>query len=410
MIDTTNLTTLITAFRNETEQDSISPETLGSLLQQIADIIKGATSDEDVLLLTNWFNNAKTLGSSIAAIEQGTADRNNILMNITRSDSITGTKTIQTDQLFIKQATTERAGAMRAQQVTDLNEARNNVKKILTQLETVASQISSLTDEISRLDDTDVELCELIDDLYADLDTLQRYTPYLPLYKTDIVISTTSITSPITDYFSFSMADGYYNIKRGGINIGRAIVSTLGDYKVVDIIGLCYISSTTFVYHSRLDHSLMMIDSSGTIKVTGSIETIALQNSINTLTSGKQDKLTAGAGISITGNIISVNTIPETTYSLNFSASDGVITGSFTETAYNDLRQAIIDGKSITVQSDDTYTHAICTALADDYLVVRYSVPRIQEDNATVVLSVYELKITASEYISKAIHKVLGAA
>ena len=36
MIDISNLTSLITAFRQETEQGSISPETLGALLQAIA--------------------------------------------------------------------------------------------------------------------------------------------------------------------------------------------------------------------------------------------------------------------------------------------------------------------------------------------------------------------------------------
>ena len=47
MIDITNLTSLITAFRNETEQGSISPETLGSLLQAIANELKNASSAQE---------------------------------------------------------------------------------------------------------------------------------------------------------------------------------------------------------------------------------------------------------------------------------------------------------------------------------------------------------------------------
>ena len=39
MIDTTALTALITAFRAEVTQNSISPEKVGSILQQIADIM-----------------------------------------------------------------------------------------------------------------------------------------------------------------------------------------------------------------------------------------------------------------------------------------------------------------------------------------------------------------------------------
>ena len=41
MIDTTQLTQLISAFRVETEKESISPETVGSLLQNITDLLAG---------------------------------------------------------------------------------------------------------------------------------------------------------------------------------------------------------------------------------------------------------------------------------------------------------------------------------------------------------------------------------
>ena len=47
MIDITNLTSLITAFRNETEQGSISPETLGALLQAIANELNKASTEAD---------------------------------------------------------------------------------------------------------------------------------------------------------------------------------------------------------------------------------------------------------------------------------------------------------------------------------------------------------------------------
>ena len=42
MIDTTALTALITAFRAEVTQNSISPEKVGSILQQIADLLATA--------------------------------------------------------------------------------------------------------------------------------------------------------------------------------------------------------------------------------------------------------------------------------------------------------------------------------------------------------------------------------
>ena len=39
MIDISQLTSLISAFRIETEKESISPETVGKLLQDIADLL-----------------------------------------------------------------------------------------------------------------------------------------------------------------------------------------------------------------------------------------------------------------------------------------------------------------------------------------------------------------------------------
>ena len=45
MIDTTALTALITAFRAEVTQNSISPEKVGSILQQIADLLATAAPD-----------------------------------------------------------------------------------------------------------------------------------------------------------------------------------------------------------------------------------------------------------------------------------------------------------------------------------------------------------------------------
>ncbi len=45
MIDTTALTAFITAFRAEVTQNSISPEKVGSILQQIADLLATAAPD-----------------------------------------------------------------------------------------------------------------------------------------------------------------------------------------------------------------------------------------------------------------------------------------------------------------------------------------------------------------------------
>ena len=45
MIDITQLTALISAFRVETEKESISPETVGKILQDITDLLATAIGE-----------------------------------------------------------------------------------------------------------------------------------------------------------------------------------------------------------------------------------------------------------------------------------------------------------------------------------------------------------------------------
>ena len=51
MIDTNQLSALVSAFRVETEKESISPETVGKLLQDILDLLATASSDTDLFPL-----------------------------------------------------------------------------------------------------------------------------------------------------------------------------------------------------------------------------------------------------------------------------------------------------------------------------------------------------------------------
>ena len=54
MIDTNQLSALISAFRVETEKESISPETVGKLLQDIVDLLATASTDAERQILNDW--------------------------------------------------------------------------------------------------------------------------------------------------------------------------------------------------------------------------------------------------------------------------------------------------------------------------------------------------------------------
>lgn len=143
-IDTKSLSDIIAEFRQITAKDAITPENLGYILQRIADLLATAGTSETSEVLMRWYNAMKNALHYISSISQGTADRNHIYLNRTTVNPITGASANHANSIQIQQATTERAGAMRAQQVIDLNAAKKNVSA----LEKTAAE---LTDTLAQL-------------------------------------------------------------------------------------------------------------------------------------------------------------------------------------------------------------------------------------------------------------------
>ena len=304
MIDISNLTSLITAFRQETEQGSISPETLGALLQAIANQLQSATTDQEQSKLTNIYNNLLKMGNCLTNLAQGDTDRNNVLGDYTFYNVVSGIPSAQRGQVLIKQATTERAGAMRAQQVIDLNAA----KKGVSTLEDAVAQINTQLEELNGyIESTDGVVQTLADDMYnakSNLNTLNNRVSVVPIRRGVITIDPSSITSPIGNYFKYSMADGYYEIVRGGMLIGRAISFQFGNFRVFDVIGLCFINSGSFVYHDRFDHILVRVAQNGVVYATGSLDVIDLQNQINALKFKERPFSQSDGSNTISGNCV----------------------------------------------------------------------------------------------------------
>lgn len=304
MIDISNLTSLITAFRQETEQGSISPETLGALLQAIANQLQSATTDQEQTKLTNIYNNLLKMGNCLTKLAQGDTDRNNVLGDYTFYNVVSGIPSAQRGQVLIKQATTERAGAMRAQQVIDLNAA----KKGVATLEDAVAQINTQLEELNGyIESTDGVVQTLADEMYSaksNLNTLNNRVSVVPIRRGVITIDPSSITSPIGNYFKYSMADGYYEIVRGGMLIGRAISFQFGNFRVFDVIGLCFINSGSFVYHDRFDHILVRVAQNGVVYATGSLDVIDLQNQINALKFKERPFSQSDGSNTISGNCV----------------------------------------------------------------------------------------------------------
>ena len=136
----------------------------------------------------------------------------------------------------------------------------------------------------------------------------------------------------------------------------------------------------------------------GTYKATIDLEPYALKEDVPTKVSELENDL----------QYITVNEIPESeTYVLNFTIKDGINTGEYDAEEYAKLRAAIEAGKLIIIGGAVTRVTADSQAMAADYVVIRYGTPRISDDNTSVTMSIYELKFSATEYSSKAVHKVI---
>ena len=70
MIDISQLTALISAFRVETEKESISPETVGKILQDITDLLATAIGETEYNIIRFW---KETKGSTVSSMTSSSA-------------------------------------------------------------------------------------------------------------------------------------------------------------------------------------------------------------------------------------------------------------------------------------------------------------------------------------------------
>lgn len=136
-INVKSITQLISEFRALQAKDAITPESLGYILQRLADLIATAGTSETVTEIKKLLDGFKLAGSAVVSISQSTPDRNHIYVHQEKLNLQNGVK-YDSNGIFIQQATTERAGAMRAQQVIDLNNTRRavaDIEKILEQVQ-----------------------------------------------------------------------------------------------------------------------------------------------------------------------------------------------------------------------------------------------------------------------------------
>lgn len=147
-VDITSLTQLITTFKQETREETVTVEVLGSLLQKIVDLLGTTALQSDVATITAWRNLFAKLNTLVTNISIGSDDRNSVYLSLNKGYIATGSVQSQPNSLCIRQATTERAGAMRAQQVQDLNKCKSDISGFNTQLNGIYDQLGSYNTEL----------------------------------------------------------------------------------------------------------------------------------------------------------------------------------------------------------------------------------------------------------------------
>ena len=150
-INITSLTQLITTFKQETREETVTVELLGSLLQKIVDLLGTTALQSDVATLTAWRTLFAKLNTLVTNIAVGSDDRNSVYLSINKGNVATGSVQSQPNSICIRQATTERAGAMRAQQVQDLNKCKSDISGINSSLTALNSSLSKVNTELMRL-------------------------------------------------------------------------------------------------------------------------------------------------------------------------------------------------------------------------------------------------------------------
>ena len=171
-VDITTITHLITTFKQETREETVTVELLGSLLQKIVDLLGTTALQSDVATLTAWRTLFAKLNTLVTNIAIGSDDRNSVYLSVNKGYIATGSVQSQPNSICIRQATTERAGAMRAQQVQDLNKCKSDISGINTSLTALNSSLSKINTELMRLS------CQLSTDekALASIDTWIQQT------------------------------------------------------------------------------------------------------------------------------------------------------------------------------------------------------------------------------------------
>lgn len=109
-MDITTLTQLIEAFRAETQQNAITPDSLGQLLQKIVNLLGDAADSATMQTLTTWMDNL-TGSQSLVKNIRATTDKESFTIYMDKVNATTGSASIQSLRILYPKYTLARGNA-----------------------------------------------------------------------------------------------------------------------------------------------------------------------------------------------------------------------------------------------------------------------------------------------------------
>lgn len=149
--DITTITQLINDFKSETREEAVTVSVLGSLLQKIADAIGNATTEDDLTELRRLLGILTITDKLLVDVKVGSADRNQVSLSTTAYITQNGKLYDYQNTVVIRQATTDRAGAMRAQQVIDLNKCKSDITSINSLINDIYESIGRCENDLTNI-------------------------------------------------------------------------------------------------------------------------------------------------------------------------------------------------------------------------------------------------------------------
>ena len=89
-IDTSNVNALISDFRALSQKNSVSPESLGALLQRLADLLASCASDTQAKPLQDLRDNIASLPDTLLSISNGSDSPVNVLVDFAKGNILNG--------------------------------------------------------------------------------------------------------------------------------------------------------------------------------------------------------------------------------------------------------------------------------------------------------------------------------